>query len=477
VQCSGQANAGDSESMANGLAQIDETPVSLSESQALVERISRSAELRRAARLRAFLLYVCDRTLNQGAAVIHEQEIGTAVFERSAGYDTSIDNIVRVNATELRKRLEHYFVEEGSAEDVTVEIQRGSYTPIFRRRANTALLTEHTDHAVPQMQTAGILPKDRAREESIQPDTVARPLSSRRDQATTRRFNLWKITALAFMLGCGWLGWQLHVITPKIEPWKQQPALRTFWGDFFDSGTGTDIVLADTSFALAEDMMQRPVSLTDYLDYKYKEFAEDPKLSDDQRRDLTMVLERNNGSIADFRAGQEILALSPSDPSRLAMKFAREYTAEAAKKNSLVLIGSRQSNPWVSLFADKLNFDLAYDAVLRRAYVVNRASRPGEAALYPAASKPDNAGTGYAVIAYLPGLSPQTRTLIIEGSDSQATGAAGDFVTSEASMQQLEQKLGGGKVPYFEALIRTAQLSGTPLRGEVIAFRNYSAHN
>jgi hypothetical protein len=473
--------------MPTGLTQIDETPVNLSESQALVERIARSAELRRAARLRAFLVYVCEQTLSRGASVIHEQEIGTAVFERSPGYDTSIDNIVRVNATELRKRLEHYFAEEGAAEEVVVEIQRGSYTPIFRRRTLSQPSPEESAEPAevqmqPVMPAAEITPSalvtlPNTADDGVRSAAAPLPPAGDRDLAGTRRLNLWKIAATILLLGCSWLGWQVHLLTLKVEPWKQESALRTFWGDFFASGTGTDIVLADTSFALAEDMMQRPVSLTDYLDYKYKEFAEDPKLSDDQRRDLTMVLERNNGSISDFRAGQEILALNPSDPSRLTMKFAREYTVQAAKKNSLVLIGSRQSNPWVSLFADKLNFDLAYDPVLRRAYIVNHSPRPGEAAIYPAASKLDGAGTGYAVIAYLPGLSAQTRTLIIEGSDSQATGAAGDFVTSEDSMRSLEQKLSGSKNPYFEALIRTVQLSGTPLRGEVIAIRSYGDHS
>jgi hypothetical protein len=465
--------------MATGLTQIDETPVTQSESQALVERIVRSTELKRAARLRAFLLYVCEQTLTHGVSAIHEQEIGTAVFERSAGYDTSIDNIVRVNATELRKRLEHYFAEEGAAEEVMVEIQRGSYTPIFRRRAMTPSTAETAELPI---QPAEIVSHEAislpvATDEATATETSPAAVASDSNLAKNRRINIWRIAAVILLLACGWLGWQIHLLTSKVEPWKQDAALRAFWSNFFESGTGTDIVLADTSFALAEDMMQRPVSLTDYLDYKYKEFAEDPKFSDDQRHDLTMVLERNNGSIADFRAGQEILALNPSDPSRLTLTFAREYTAEAAKTNNLVLIGSRQSNPWVNLFAEKLNFDLAYDPVLRRAYVVNHAPRAGEAAVYPAASKPDVAGTGYAVIAYLPGLSAQSRTLIIEGSDSQATGAAGDFITSADSMRQLEQKLSGDKVPFFETLIRTVQLSGTPLHGEIIAFRVYGNHS
>jgi hypothetical protein len=39
---------------------------------------------------------------------IHEQEIGRKVFGCSADYDTATDNIVRVHASMLRKRLDQY---------------------------------------------------------------------------------------------------------------------------------------------------------------------------------------------------------------------------------------------------------------------------------------------------------------------------------------------------------------------------------
>jgi hypothetical protein len=66
--------------------------------------------------------------------------------------------------------------------------------------------------------------------------------------------------------------------------------------------------------------------------------------------------------------------------------------------------------------------------------------------------------------------------LIIEGTDSQATGAAGDFVTNEESLRTLEGKFPSGRIPYFEALMRTSELNGVPLHGEVIALRMYADH-
>ena len=100
-----------------------------------------------------------------------------------------------------------------------------------------------------------------------------------------------------------------------------------------------------------------------------------------------MVLSRNYGSIGDFRAAQQILSLN-SDPKLAVLKFAHEFTTADAKRDSLVLIGSQASNPWVSLFADKLNFAMQYDFVKRKASVMNRSVQPGEEAVYAAPDSP-----------------------------------------------------------------------------------------
>src|SRR6266446_6694389 len=107
---------------------------SVDERRALIERVATSVHFRRSARLRDFLLYVGGQSLKDGCPEINEQEIGSKVFGRPSSYDRSQDNIVRVNATELRKRIELYFATEGAHEPLILEIPRGGYKPIFHRR-------------------------------------------------------------------------------------------------------------------------------------------------------------------------------------------------------------------------------------------------------------------------------------------------------------------------------------------------------
>ena len=93
--------------------------------RALVDRIIVSPTFAKCERLSSLLGYVCDLTLNGRVKEINEQKIGEAVFGRARNYDSSIDGIVRTQASRLRQRLELYFREEGSDEPLRIVIPRG----------------------------------------------------------------------------------------------------------------------------------------------------------------------------------------------------------------------------------------------------------------------------------------------------------------------------------------------------------------
>src|SRR5947209_1936821 len=105
----------------------------------LIERVASSRHVNRSARLRDLLVYLTTRVLEDDVLEIHEQEVGHKVFGRPANYDTSSDNIVRVHASMLRKRLEQYFAEEGAGERLIVEIPKGNYAPVFHVREEVAV--------------------------------------------------------------------------------------------------------------------------------------------------------------------------------------------------------------------------------------------------------------------------------------------------------------------------------------------------
>ena len=417
----------------------------------VLERTAASPALKRAARLREFLFYVGSKSLKEGRTGIHEQEIGQAVFGRRDSYDTSQDNIVRVSATELRKRVDAYFANEGREEPIVFDIPRGSYMPSFRLR---------------------VVEVEQAPGGPVDPVAAEPPVPAPAPLSQWPRLLLTAVSLVAIVLGvaCVSLWRQNQSLTRRIYVWKDQPALAAFWSRFFASPQQTDIVLADTSFMLIEDMTRQSISLSDYLNRSYVAKVQsltgygNPGL-------LASIPARDGGSFGDFRVAQRILALDPG-ASNVLLNYARDYSADDLKRNNVIIIGSRRSNPWVELFVGELNFDVEYDRNLDQALVKNLHPRPGEQAIY---AQPANPYTtlGYSVIAFVPNPSHTANALLIEGTNSEATNAAGDFVTSEQSMQNFRSKLPGTRFTYFELLLRTSRVAGTPLQAEIVAYRTY----
>lgn len=97
-----------------------------------LERILTSTAFRGSRRSQEFLRYVVINAINSRPDMLKERSIGAEVFGRPADYDTGDDSIVRVKASEVRRRLAQYYVEAGEAGGIHIEMPAGSYIPEFR---------------------------------------------------------------------------------------------------------------------------------------------------------------------------------------------------------------------------------------------------------------------------------------------------------------------------------------------------------
>lgn len=113
-----------------------------------------------------------------------------------------------------------------------------------------------------------------------------------------------------------------------------------------------------------------------------------------------------------------------------------------------------------------------FDSDLHQSGVRNLHPLPGEPEFYAEPQDPAT-NVGYGVIAFLPNIGQTGDALIIEGTDSQATEAAGEFVTDEQSMALLKRRLNSKTFPYFQLLLKTSRLSGTPFTAQIITLRTY----
>ena len=80
---------------------------------------------------------------------------------------------------------------------------------------------------------------------------------------------------------------------------------------------------------------------------------------------------------------------------------------------------------------------------------------------------------GYCVVAYLPNPNSSGKVLIVEGTTVEATEAGGDFLLSESQLSSFQKMLRVESLPYFELLLKTSQVKGTPLIAKVQAYRTY----
>ena len=423
----------------------------------VLQRVVGSPQLRRAARMREFLQFVGQRTLKDGVEQVQEQEIGSEVFGRMAGYDTSVDNIVRVNATDLRKRIEDYFTSDGLDEPLVFEIPRGSYKPVFRYRH-------------PQVEEAvAALPV------VVEASAIEEPVA-RRGAVEGRGWLAWAwggtaVLASVLGIGCAALWLQNQELQKPHYASRDTPALASFWGAFLGTKINTDLILADTSFALIEDITQRPIPLDAYLDHSYMNAIQSTALSADRRADLQVIANRTSGSLGDFRVAQRVIALDPT-AKNLHVYYARDYTPPLLKQDNLILVGGPKSNPWQGLLKEQQNFSIGVNLEKNFSYVANRSPAKGEQAMYvvPVGSM---ATVGYSVVTFLPNPDHTGKALSIAGVDGQATDAAGEWLTSEESLANFKRLLKVDTLPYFEVVLRTTHLNSTPMSAEVVAYRVY----
>ncbi len=96
-----------------------------------LDRVLSSRFFRSAVRSRQFLDYVVRQRLAGQPEQLKERTIGTEVFHRPAGYATGDDPVVRVQAGEVRRRLEQYYQATGNDAPVRIQLPVGSYCPVF----------------------------------------------------------------------------------------------------------------------------------------------------------------------------------------------------------------------------------------------------------------------------------------------------------------------------------------------------------
>ena len=86
------------------------------------------------ARRRKLLEYVVEQTLAGRGDRLKAYDLAVCVLGRDAGFDPQGDPIVRIEASRLRRDLEHYYLTDGRDDPIRITIPKGHYVPAFEVR-------------------------------------------------------------------------------------------------------------------------------------------------------------------------------------------------------------------------------------------------------------------------------------------------------------------------------------------------------
>jgi adenylate cyclase len=96
-----------------------------------LERMLSSPDFNATPQQAAFLKYVVDQALSGNAGLIKAYTVATDVFGRGPDFEQSIDPVVSIQASRLRRAIERYYLTAGQHDPIRIDIPKGTYVPAF----------------------------------------------------------------------------------------------------------------------------------------------------------------------------------------------------------------------------------------------------------------------------------------------------------------------------------------------------------
>src|SRR6202161_301072 len=116
------------------IGKILETERDLELLQQHLREVIEGAAFKASQRSGQFLKYIVDQAIAGHFESLKERVIGIELFGRSPSYDTGEDAIVRVTASDVRKRLLQHYGKDGATSEFRISLPLGAYVPEIARR-------------------------------------------------------------------------------------------------------------------------------------------------------------------------------------------------------------------------------------------------------------------------------------------------------------------------------------------------------
>lgn len=442
------------------IAKIVGSPEDVEALRQHVREITESKAFRGSHRSGQFLSFIFEQALSCRFDSLKERVIGIELFGRPPTYDTGEDAIVRVTASDVRRRLLQYYGENGRSSRFYVSLPLGSYIPEITRGAQVE----------PNPAPGSNPPGTEASPAITNPGTAAAdaqslvPLTA--PKASVPRF--WIVIAgLLVLLNVS--GWAIFWAR---SPKAQSAAISVLpWSAFFNSAHVTHLITSDPNIVTVQEITRTELSVSDYANRKY--IPEPNKLTPEELRLSHLVLWGDNSAAAiDPAITLRIAVLAQSGSIRIDARAARGIQLSDLKSDdNFIFLGSPRSNPWSALFSNYLDFRFVFDHASGQEVIQNVHPQPRELPTYVPTAQGWATGQSYAIIAFIQNPDQNGQVLLLAGANGEGTEAAGRLATD---LPRLSAALAGcgirsGKPQHFEMLLGLHTMAGSPNDVDIIA--------
>lgn len=405
-----------------------------------VRRIVESRGMRESHHLRALLTYIVRETLEGRESDLKEYNLGVRVLHRHADYDPRTDSIVRVQVSQLRKRLQAFYDQHPEGSEFRIEIPKGSYVPVFRRQPSGDVLAE-----------AGLAaPAPPAR-------LAWRPFLA---------------GCVVTLVGAGLLG-----LVP-LDRWTGRNQAPELWAPLIREGTPTIVSFGVPLFYVGNGLYVRDVQVNEPGRELSSGIESVGKALKQMLRPHDDVYTGIGESVGMYEVGRYL------EQHGVRVQIANSHylgPTDIRGKNLVVISSSRFQTPLQQFHLPEA-FPFLPE-LIAGAYG-NAKPLPGELPAYE--TKGGGAGgvsTSYATICVWPGTSAENRLILISGISSWCTMAASRYALDARSLADLERRMAadpaagprGRKGPYYQVLIRTEGKNDQVRSYEYVAHRYLDA--
>ena len=409
----------------NGNPQIHDTPaVDGPEKEAVLrelESILNSPFFRTSNRSKQFLSYVVQHTLEGNHEPLKERTIGAKLFQRPVGYATGDDPVVRVQAGEVRRRLEQYHHAGLTQSPVRIELPVGSYAPEFRWAPITPQHEEPAQAEPSQAEPTKLEPAQAATTPSSAPIDL---LAKNQKRFTQARLILGFCLVLAVAL--------LVARVYRSSPGKS--TVNQFWAPVLATSEPVLICLAKpTVYVPSLELLQRYSKSPGDFATELQQLTERPPLQPQDKLVWGDLLEYADYGVAagDTYAAVRLSAVLARMGKESQVRIGAHYSFADLRNSPAIVVGAF-NNRWTMQMTSNLHFAFVEEGgqgLIREQGPMGRAWRPKRG---PHGEVTEDFG----VVTRL--LNSKTGQFVVStaGILSDGTQAAAEFVSSSGYLEE-----------------------------------------